>query len=140
MTSVILTNTKVKAKTAKRIVELAAIKGKPYRVEIANTALSTAIAEKFAELLARPNGVFRVLDLHNTQIKRKGVNDIFRALESNKTLESLSIGSNDIDKSSIQILQASLKQNKTLVTLSIKSSSLQTVRIDRYDKKMKKRG
>lgn len=130
MTSINLNHTKVKAKTIKQILEVAAKKGKPHRIEMAHVPLSSEVVELLCETLQRSGaaGVYRVLDMHATQLKTKSVNMIFSALTTNATLTSLSIGGNGVDKTSLSVLQSALRNNSSLQTLSLKSLDCGSVR------------
>lgn len=121
-----LTSTKVRSHSIKRLLDIIGARGRPNHFEVANTKLSFKTALKIASLLqlgTQQNNLF-YLDVHNTNLTKKGAIAIAASLENNKSLETLAIGSNELDKDFMIILARSLKNNNKLKMLSLRGSHL----------------
>jgi len=121
-----LSSTKIKSGEVKNLIPVSATMGRPTQLILSNNKLSEKTAVLLGQVLEKKGtvSVFKHLNLHDTQIKKKGTTAIFQSLETNTWLEFLSIGANEIDKAGATALCKSLRANVTLKVLHLKNCSL----------------
>ena len=77
-----------------------------------------------AKMLQDERCSLECLNLANNEIRSRGATAIFKALEGNKTLNSLSLRSNLVDSDATYALQAMLLSTKTLYKIDLENNDL----------------